>query len=160
MSVLANLKAAPIGGQLFAHDTSRRDCAAISSLLDTYATRLLAQALRQRQYSSGFVQRTPLLRGWVNRALRHRRPVGTHHRFILVQHYENMGRAPSRVWWVALRGADRCLWRTPADGANAQKKWWRSSGRKARKATRAKRRRRGRFQKQRRFGRRCGYWSW
>jgi hypothetical protein len=41
-----DLEAAPIGGQLFAHDNSRRDCAAISPLLDTYATRLLAQALR------------------------------------------------------------------------------------------------------------------
>jgi hypothetical protein len=39
------LEAAPIGGQLFTHDTSRNDCAAISLLLDTYATRLLAQAL-------------------------------------------------------------------------------------------------------------------
>jgi pimeloyl-ACP methyl ester carboxylesterase len=41
-----NLEAAPIGGQLFLHDTSRSDCAPISPLLDTFATRLLAQALR------------------------------------------------------------------------------------------------------------------
>src|SRR5215203_3413153 len=40
-----------------------------------------------------------------------------------------MGRAPSRVWWVVLRGADQCLWGTPGYGANAQKSW-RSSGRK------------------------------
>src|SRR5215203_1411150 len=39
------LEAAPIGGQLFAHDTSRSDYAAIPPLLDTYTTRLLAQAL-------------------------------------------------------------------------------------------------------------------
>jgi TolA-binding protein len=37
------------------------------------------------------------------------------------------------VWWVALRGADRCLCRTPGDGANAQKKACKSSGRKVRK---------------------------
>src|SRR5215213_8296216 len=49
-----------------------------------------------------------------------------------------MGCAPSRVWWVVLGGADRCLWRIPADGANAKKKSWRSSGRNARKATRAR----------------------
>src|SRR5215211_4308115 len=42
---LTSLEAAPIGGQLFAHDNSQRDCTAFRLLLDTYATRLLAQAL-------------------------------------------------------------------------------------------------------------------
>jgi hypothetical protein len=46
---------------------------------------------------AGFVRRTPLLRGWVNRVPRHRRRVGTHRRFIIVQHYENMGRAKACV---------------------------------------------------------------
>src|SRR5215213_11932883 len=50
------LEAAPIGGQLFAHDTSRSDCAAISPLLDTYATRLLAQPLRPFLGPSGVDQ--------------------------------------------------------------------------------------------------------
>jgi hypothetical protein len=42
------LEAAPIGGQLFAHDTSRRDCTGFRLPLDAYATRLLAQALNWR----------------------------------------------------------------------------------------------------------------
>src|SRR5215208_2687289 len=45
---LTSLEAAPIGGQLFAHDNSQRDCTAFRLLLDTYATRLLAQALSTR----------------------------------------------------------------------------------------------------------------
>src|SRR5215218_5535361 len=40
------LEAAPIGGQPFAQDISRRDCTAFLLLFDTYDTRLLAQALR------------------------------------------------------------------------------------------------------------------
>jgi hypothetical protein len=44
---LVDLEAAPIGGQLFAHGISGRDCIAFCLLLDTYDTRLLAQALRQ-----------------------------------------------------------------------------------------------------------------
>src|SRR5215208_3808312 len=39
------LEAAPIGGQPFAQDISRRDCTAFLLLFDTYDTRLLAQAL-------------------------------------------------------------------------------------------------------------------
>src|SRR5215211_6694921 len=42
----APLEAAPIGGQPFAQDISRRDCTAFLLLFDTYDTRLLAQALR------------------------------------------------------------------------------------------------------------------
>ena len=41
------LEAAPIGGQLLAHGISGRDCIAFCLLLDTYDTRLLAQALRR-----------------------------------------------------------------------------------------------------------------
>ncbi len=41
------LEAAPIGWQLFALGSSQSDCTALTSLLDTYATRLLAQALRR-----------------------------------------------------------------------------------------------------------------
>src|SRR5215212_11565284 len=41
------LEAAPIGGQPFAQDISRRDCTAFLLLFDTYDTRLLAQALRR-----------------------------------------------------------------------------------------------------------------
>ena len=41
----APLEAAPIGGQPFAQDISRRDCTAFLLLFDTYDTRLLAQAL-------------------------------------------------------------------------------------------------------------------
>src|SRR5918995_6452885 len=37
-----------MGGQLFAHDNSQRDCTAFRLPLDTYATRLLAQALSDR----------------------------------------------------------------------------------------------------------------
>src|SRR5215218_1065888 len=40
-----DLEAAPIGGQPFAQDISRRDCTAFLLLFDTYDTRLLAQAL-------------------------------------------------------------------------------------------------------------------
>src|SRR5215208_7787965 len=42
---LTSLEAAPIGGQLFAHDNSQRDCTAFRLPLDTYTTCLLAQAL-------------------------------------------------------------------------------------------------------------------
>src|SRR5215213_5322188 len=42
------LEAAPIGGQPFAQDISRRDCTAFLLLFDTYDTRLLAQALSPR----------------------------------------------------------------------------------------------------------------
>src|SRR5215211_2989650 len=44
----APLEAAPIGGQPFAQDISRRDCTAFLLLFDTYDTRLLAQALSIR----------------------------------------------------------------------------------------------------------------
>src|SRR5215211_6587853 len=43
-----NLEAAPIGGPLFAHGNSGRLCKASRFPLDTYATRLLAQALSLR----------------------------------------------------------------------------------------------------------------
>src|SRR5215211_6753757 len=45
MTILRSLEAAPIGGQPFAQDISRRDCTAFLLLFDTYDTRLLAQAL-------------------------------------------------------------------------------------------------------------------
>src|SRR5215204_4147437 len=41
------LEAAPIGKQIFAHGISQRDPTAFWLVLDTYATRLLAQALSQ-----------------------------------------------------------------------------------------------------------------
>src|SRR5215218_3532620 len=41
------LELAPIGGQLFAHDNSQRDCTAFRLPIVTYATRLLAQPLMQ-----------------------------------------------------------------------------------------------------------------
>jgi hypothetical protein len=47
------LEAAPIGGQLFAHGISGRDCIAFCLLLDTYDTRLLAQALIYRTSAKG-----------------------------------------------------------------------------------------------------------
>src|SRR5215211_1016778 len=51
-----NLEAAPIGGPLFAHGNSGRLCKASRFPLDTYATRLLAQALsRTRSVSSGSI---------------------------------------------------------------------------------------------------------
>ncbi len=43
---MAALEAPPIGWQLFILGSSQSDSAAFSSLLDTYATRLLAEALR------------------------------------------------------------------------------------------------------------------
>src|SRR5215217_6675764 len=42
----SGLELAPIGGQLFAHDNSQRDCTAFRLPIVTYATRLLAQPLR------------------------------------------------------------------------------------------------------------------
>src|SRR5215203_5217913 len=42
----SSLEAAPIGKQIFAHGISQRDPTAFWLVLDTYATRLLAQALR------------------------------------------------------------------------------------------------------------------
>jgi len=48
-----NLEAAPIGGQLFAHGISGRDCIAFCLLLDTYDTRLLAQALTHEKDPGG-----------------------------------------------------------------------------------------------------------
>ncbi len=47
------LEAAPIGWQLFALGSSQSDCTALTSLLDTYATRLLAQALSLRFNCAG-----------------------------------------------------------------------------------------------------------
>jgi hypothetical protein len=43
---LEELELAPIGEQLFTHGNSERDCTALCLLLDTYATRLLAEPLR------------------------------------------------------------------------------------------------------------------
>jgi hypothetical protein len=44
--LISRLEAAPIGGQLFAHETSQTDCKAFLPFLVTKATRLLVQALR------------------------------------------------------------------------------------------------------------------
>ena len=41
------LELAPIGGQLFAHENSQRDCTAFRLLIVTFTTRLLAQPLRR-----------------------------------------------------------------------------------------------------------------
>ena len=46
------LELAPIGGQLFAHDNSQRDCTAFRLPIVTYATRLLAQPLRSSHQKS------------------------------------------------------------------------------------------------------------
>jgi hypothetical protein len=42
---MVDLEAAPIGSQLFSLGGSQSDCTASAAFLDTYATRLLAQAL-------------------------------------------------------------------------------------------------------------------
>src|SRR5215217_4519599 len=49
------VEAAPIGGQPFAQDISRRDCTAFLLLFDTYDTRLLAQA-RSRHFLCGLAR--------------------------------------------------------------------------------------------------------
>src|SRR5215204_6233308 len=50
------LEAAPIGKQIFAHGISQRDPTAFWLVLDTYATRLLAQALSLRFNYEGFCE--------------------------------------------------------------------------------------------------------
>src|SRR5215203_6594183 len=50
------LEAAPIGKQIFAHGISERDPTAFWLVLDTYATRLLAQALSLRFNYEGFCE--------------------------------------------------------------------------------------------------------
>src|SRR5215211_4316337 len=49
----SGLELAPIGGQLFAHDNSQRDCTAFRLPIVTYATRLLAQPLTCHSIQSG-----------------------------------------------------------------------------------------------------------
>src|SRR5215217_6887693 len=57
------LEAAPIGGQPFAQDISRRDCTAFLLLFDTYDTRLLAQALSRTIRCVVWATREPHLPG-------------------------------------------------------------------------------------------------